>query len=89
MQRAVGHGAQIIGVNNRDLKTFQVDVENGLRLRELVPHDRVFVSESGIRSPADVARLRACGTDAVLIGETLMRAPDKAAMLQQLRGESL
>lgn len=89
VQRAVATGAQIIGVNNRDLKTFQVDVENGLRLRELVPHDRVFVSESGIRSPADVARLRACGTDAVLIGETLMRAPDKAAMLQQLRGESL
>lgn len=89
VQRAVATGAHIIGVNNRDLKTFQVDVENGLRLRKLVPRDRVFVSESGIRTSTDVARLRACGTDAVLIGETLMRAPDKAAMLQQLRGESV
>lgn len=89
VQRAIVSGAHIIGVNNRDLRTFRVDVENGLRLRTLVPSDRVFVSESGIRTAGDVAQLRACGTDAVLIGETLMRAPDKAAMLQQLRGEHI
>lgn len=87
--RAVATGARIIGVNNRDLKTFRVDVENGLRLRELVPDGRVFVSESGIQTPADVARLRACGADAVLIGETLMRAPNKAAMLRDLRGDGV
>lgn len=89
VNRAVAVGAQIIGVNNRDLKTFRVDVDNGLRLRERVPGDRVFVSESGIQTPADVARLRACGADAVLIGETLMRAPDKTAMLRDLRGDGV
>lgn len=84
--RAVKAGANIIGVNNRDLKTFTVDVENSMRLRALAPDDCIFVSESGIRTAADIARLHANGTDAVLIGETLMRAPDKQAALDALRG---
>ena len=81
----VEHG--IVGVNNRDLKTFTVDCGNSVRLRKLVPKDRLFVSESGIRTASDIAVLRQNGTDAVLIGETLMRNPDKAAALRELRGE--
>ena len=80
----VEHG--IIGVNNRDLKTFTVDCRNSVRLRKMVPDDRLFVSESGIRTAEDIAVLRQNGTDAVLIGETLMRSPDKAAALRELRG---
>lgn len=82
--RAVGAGARVIGVNNRNLRTFEVDVENSRRLRRLAPEDVVFVSESGIRSPEDIRALYENGTDAVLIGETLMRAADKRAMLAQL-----
>ncbi len=85
VRRALDAGAQIIGVNNRDLKTFTVDINNSIRLRKLVPEDRVFVSESGIRTPADVQRLKENHTDAVLIGETFMRSPDKKAMLESLR----
>ena len=81
----VEHG--IVGVNNRDLKTFTVDCGNSVRLRKMVPDDRLFVSESGIRTAEDIAVLRQNGTDAVLIGETLMRNPDKAAVLRELRGE--
>ena len=80
----VEHG--IVGVNNRDLKTFTVDCNNSVRLRKMVPDDRLFVSESGIRTAEDIAVLRQNGTDAVLIGETLMRSPDKAAALRELRG---
>lgn len=78
-------GARIIGVNNRNLKDFTVDIENSIRLRRQVPEEVVFVSESGMKSAADIARLRENGTDAVLIGETLMRSPDKKAMLDWLR----
>ena len=80
----VEHG--VVGVNNRDLKTFTVDCGNSVRLRKMVPDDRLFVSESGIRTAEDIAVLRQNGTDAVLIGETLMRSPDKAAALRELRG---
>ena len=73
-------------LNNRDLKTFTVDCSNSVRLRKLVPKNRLFVSESGIRTPEDIEVLRRNGTDAVLIGETLMRSPDKAAALRELRG---
>ncbi len=83
---ALGAGARIIGVNNRNLKNFTVDVENSRRLREMVPQDIIFVAESGIKSPSDVRALRSAGVDAVLIGEALMRAPDKKAMLDFLRG---
>lgn len=86
VRTALESGARIIGVNNRDLRTFEVDITNSARLRGLVPRDRVFVSESGITAPQDVALLRENGTDAVLIGETLMRSADKRAALDALRG---
>lgn len=86
IKTAVDIGAKIIGVNNRNLKDFSVDTGNSARLRELVPPDRIFVSESGIQTAEDVQNLREIGVNAVLIGETLMRAPDKAAKLAELRG---
>jgi indole-3-glycerol phosphate synthase len=84
--RAVAAGAQVVGINNRDLKTFTVDRELAARLRPTVPADRLIVAESGIRDAADVGRLRAAGVDAILVGETLMRAPDPAAGLRGLLG---
>lgn len=82
---AIGAGARIIGVNNRDLKDFSVDTDNSARLRQLIPQEILFVSESGVRSAEDVRRLRDIGADAVLIGEALMKAPDKKEKLRQLR----
>lgn len=86
VKQAVEAGARIIGVNNRDLKTFRVDIHNSIRLRGLIPEDILFVSESGIQTPADIQALRENGTDAVLIGETLMRSGDKERMLKELTG---
>lgn len=86
VDRALNAGARILGVNNRDLKNFTVDTENSRRLRARIPEDVLFVSESGVRTAEDVARLAAIGADAVLIGETLMRAPDKTAKLRELKG---
>ena len=86
VDRALSAGARILGVNNRDLKNFTVDTENSRRLRARIPEDVLFVSESGVRTAEDVARLAAIGADAVLIGETLMRAPDKTAKLRELKG---
>lgn len=83
---ALDAGARVLGVNNRNLKDFTVDTENSRRLRAMIPRDVVFVSESGVKSAADVAALRSIGADAVLIGETLMRAPDKTAKLAELKG---
>lgn len=83
---ALSAGARIIGVNNRNLKDFTMDTGNSRKLRELIPHDVLFVSESGVQSAEDVRSLREMGADAVLIGETLMRAPDKKAKLAELRG---
>ncbi len=80
-------GAEIIGVNNRNLKDFTVDISNSIRLRELVPGDVVFVSESGMSTREDIIRLEECGADAVLIGETFMKSQDKAGMLKILRGK--
>ncbi len=85
VQQALAAGARIIGVNNRNLKTFEVDLDNSIRLRQLVPPEILFVSESGIRTAEDIAKLRDNGTNAVLIGETLMRSGDKKAALDQLR----
>lgn len=82
---AVNAGAGIIGVNNRNLKDFTVDVNNSVRLRELVPKETVFVSESGIKTPEDIKRLYDNGTNAVLIGESFMRADNKAEKFAQLR----
>ena len=84
VQSALAVGAEIIGVNNRNLKDFTVDIHNSERLRELVPENIVFVSESGIKTPEDVGRLYQNKTDAVLIGETLMRSSNKKAELEKL-----
>lgn len=77
VNRALKCGAKIIGVNNRDLRDFTVDITNSIRLRKMVPQDYVFVSESGIKTKEDIANLRNNGTNAVLIGETLMRCSVK------------
>ena len=84
--RALAAGARVVGVNNRDLRTFEVDFGRSIDLRPLVGPERIFVSESGVKTREDVARLEAAGVDAVLIGETLMRAQDKRGMLDELRG---
>lgn len=86
VQTALRAGARIIGVNNRNLKDFSVDTNNSRRLRAMIPRDILFVSESGVRDADDIAALRDLGADAVLIGEALMRAPDRKAALAQLRG---
>lgn len=83
---ALAAGARVIGVNNRNLKDFTVDTENSRRLRERIPRDVLFVSESGVSGPEDVKRLAQIGADAVLVGEALMRASDKKQMLFELRG---
>ncbi len=82
-ERALKAEASIIGVNNRDLKTFQVNVETSLRLRKQILKDRIFVSESGISEDADVRKLIECGADGVLIGERLMREKDKKGLLMR------
>ena len=87
VERALRAGAKIIGVNNRNLKDFTVDIHNSIRLRALVPRDIVFISESGIKTGRDVTALRRNGTDAVLIGEMLMRSPNVAGTLRELRRE--
>lgn len=87
--RAMECGARIIGVNNRDLKTFRVDVSTSVRLRTLVPADILYVSESGIKTRADIEILLRNGTNGVLIGETFMRSPDKKRVLAELKGAGL
>lgn len=89
VRTALSVGAGIIGVNNRDLRTFTVDINNSARLRKLVPPEVLFVSESGIKTAADIEALRSNGTNAVLIGETLMRSPDKKAALDELRDHAI
>lgn len=82
-------GARIIGVNNRNLRDFTVDMSTSLRLRNLAGGDVIFVSESGIKTAQDIEMLRQAGADAVLVGETLMRSVDKRAALAELRGKQL
>lgn len=89
LDMALTAGARLIGVNNRNLKTFEVDLENSIRLRSYVPAEIPFVAESGIKTAEDIKRLKAAGVNAVLIGETLMKSPDKAAALAQLKGKEL
>lgn len=84
VQMALKAKARMIGVNNRNLKDFTVDTQNSQKLRELIPPDVLFVSESGVKNADDVRTLKKIGADAVLIGETLMRAQDKKAMLAEL-----
>ena len=87
VEMALRAGARMIGVNNRNLKDFSVDTENSRRLRQMIPPEVLFVSESGVGSAEDVSRLRGIGADAVLIGETLMRAENKKAKFRELKGE--
>ena len=82
---AVSAGAKIIGVNNRNLKDFSVDFSNAARLRDLIPPECVYVAESGVAHPEDAVALPQIGADAVLVGEVLMRARDKGALLAQMR----
>ena len=86
LQRVLDAGATLVGVNNRDLHTFKTDLDHTLRLREQVPDDCVLVAESGIRNRADVERLQAAGVNAILVGETLMAAPDIGAAVDTLLG---
>ena len=85
VKRCLAAGARILGVNNRNLKDFTVDIKNSIRLREMVPSDIIFVSESGISTPEDVRVLKENGTDAVLIGEMLMRSDNKAELIKQMK----
>lgn len=84
IERCIRAGARIIGVNNRNLKDFSVNVENSGALRQAVPDDIIFVAESGISTAEDVRALKRIGVDACLIGEVLMRSPDKGAKLREL-----
>ncbi len=85
IRTAVDAGAQIIGVNNRNLADFTVDINNSINLRSLVSDDIIFISESGIKTKEDVTRLKENNVDAVLIGETLMRSDDKKSMIYELK----
>ena len=78
----------LLGINNRDLTTFQVDIGNTIRLADMVADPRTLVSESGIKARRDVQRLRAAGVNTVLVGETLMRADDVSAKMNELFGEA-
>ena len=86
---ALDCGARLVGVNNRDLRDFTVDLQNSVRLRHLAPPSVLFVAESGIRTAEDVTVLRQAGVNGVLVGETLMRSPDKKAALAVLRGDGI
>ncbi|WP_341716777.1 indole-3-glycerol phosphate synthase TrpC [Micromonospora sp. FIMYZ51] len=86
VERAVRAGAQIIGVNNRDLRTFEVDLDNSVRLHRLIPPAVLTVSESGLNTAADIARIAAQGFSAALIGESLLTSNDPAEKLRSLRG---
>ena len=85
MQSAVRAGARLIGVNNRNLKDFTVDLGNAARLRQGAPDGTIFVAESGVSSPEDAAALRKNGADAILVGEYLMRVENKKQALDALR----
>ena len=85
LKKCLAAGARIVGVNNRNLKDFSVDINNSIRLRELVPENIIFVSESGIMAPEDAEALKENGTDAVLIGEMLMRSNSKTELIQTLK----
>ena len=87
IESALSAGARVIGVNNRNLRTFQVDLHTSLRLRELVPKEIPFVAESGMKDAKDIQMLKEHGVNAVLIGETLMKAADKRETLARLRGK--
>ncbi|MBN2291201.1 MAG: indole-3-glycerol phosphate synthase TrpC [Pirellulales bacterium] len=87
LDSVVGLGAKLIGINNRDLRTFTTDLEHTIRLRSQIPSDRVVVGESGIRTHEDVRRLEAAGVGAMLVGESLMREADVGAAVDALLGK--
>jgi len=87
VQRALASGARIVGVNNRNLKNFTIDLSAGERLRRLVPSDVAFVSESGVKGSKEIADVCRMQADAVLVGEALMRAPNRKQRLRELRGK--
>ena len=84
LEKALAVDAEIIGINNRDLTNFKVDLNTSLNLRGKIPSDRIVISESGIKSRRDVEKLENVGIDAILIGETLMRSEDKKACIEKL-----
>ena len=84
IKMAINAGVRMIGVNNRDLKTFTVDIENSERLRHLVPKDLLFIAESGIKTKEDVRRLKSANVNGILIGETLMKSNNKEEMIKEL-----
>jgi indole-3-glycerol phosphate synthase len=86
VERALAVGARLVGINHRDLRTFKMDMTLAERLRDRIPRDCVLVAESGIRTAEDVRRMRSAGMDAILVGESLMRAPDPGAALRTLLG---
>ena len=86
LERSLSVPARLLGVNNRNLRTFEVSLDNTLALKDAVPNDRVLVTESGILAPADVALMRDAGVNAFLVGEAFMRAPDPGSALRQLFG---
>ena len=86
VDRAINAGARLIGVNNRNLNDFSVDMETCVKLRDRVGKRALFVAESGIKERSDVEKLEKVGVDAVLVGEALMKAKDKRKMLAELRG---
>lgn len=84
LEIALKSGAKVIGINNRDLSTFTVDLTISKRLRPLIPEDRIVVSESGIKDRSDIEKLRQWGVDAILVGESLISAPDIAAKMREI-----
>ncbi|MGN1411324.1 MAG: indole-3-glycerol phosphate synthase TrpC [Oscillospiraceae bacterium] len=88
VKSALKSGARVIGVNNRNLKTFEVDINNSINLRKQIPKDIIFVAESGIKTAEDISKLRDNNVNAVLIGETFMRSSNKRECLNQLKGIS-
>lgn len=88
LKRVFDAGATLIGINNRDLRTFKTDLEHSMRMRKQVPDECVLVAESGIRTRADVERLEAAGVDAILVGETLMARPEIGEAVEELLGKT-
>jgi indole-3-glycerol phosphate synthase len=86
LPRVIAAGATLVGVNNRNLHSFEVSLEHTLRLRDAIPDECVLVSESGIKTHADVERLEAAGVDAILVGESLMREADIGLAVDRLLG---
>ena len=86
IKKALNSGAKIIGINNRDLKTFTVDINTSLKLRKFIPNNKILISESGIKTAEDIKILKQAGFNGVLIGESMMKSKNKKQFLSELRG---